>query len=68
MTQIEKRQKSAGIRLLDVGLVAGAAVVGVVVLFAALHFVEGLIWFGVKIVVLLAVIGGVVHLLRRSRR
>jgi hypothetical protein len=62
------KRKSSGIRTLDGVLIVAAGVVGVVIAFAALHFVVGIVWELVKVVVIVAVIGGLVWALGRRRR
>ena len=67
MSEIKPAGKNGGLRTRDGALVALAAVVAVVVAFAALHFVAGLIWSVVKVVVILAVVYGVFRLLAGRR-
>jgi multisubunit Na+/H+ antiporter MnhB subunit len=62
------KQKSSGLRVLDGALVVGAGIIGIVIAFAALHFVVGVVWELVKIAVIVAVVGGLVWALGRRRR
>lgn len=64
-----ERHKRGGLRVVHtLGLVA-LGVVGVVVAFSVLSFIAGILWEIVKVVVVLAVVGGVLWLfLRRTRR
>jgi len=57
----------SGLKLIDGVLVVGAAVIAVVVAFALLHFIAGLIWLAVKVVVVVAFLGAIVWLLLRRR-
>jgi hypothetical protein len=49
--------ESSGLKLLDAVLLVGAAVIAVVVAFAVLSSIVGLIWFLIKAVVAVAIIG-----------
>lgn len=49
--------ESSGLKLLDAVLLVGAAVIAVVVAFAILSSIVGLIWFLIKAVVVVAIIG-----------
>jgi hypothetical protein len=62
------KRKSTGLRALDGALVVGVGVVGVVIAFAALHFVVGVVWELVKIGVIVVVVGGLFWALGRRRR
>jgi len=62
------KYKSSGLRVLDGALVVGVGVVGVVIAFAALHFVVGVVWELVKIAVIVAVVGALFWALGRRRR
>jgi multisubunit Na+/H+ antiporter MnhB subunit len=62
------KAKSSGLRVLDGALVVGVGVIGVVVAFAALHFVVGFVWELVKIVLIVGVVGGLFWVLGRRRR
>ncbi|MDA8342515.1 MAG: hypothetical protein M0007_09870 [Actinomycetota bacterium] len=57
----------SGLRLLDGLLVVGAGVVAVLVAFALLHFIVGMIWAVVKIVAVVGVIAAVAWVLVRRR-
>lgn len=65
---VPERRHGSGLRVLDAVLVVGAVVVAVVLAFAVLHVLVGLVWFAVKTVVVVAVIAAVVGLLVRRRR
>ncbi len=58
----------SGLRVLDAVLVAGAVVVAVLLAYAVLHVLAGLVWFAVKTVVVIGIIAAVVALLLRRRR
>jgi|GEM_PF-1053036 hypothetical protein len=49
--------ESSGLKLLDAVLLVGGAVIAVVVAFAVLSSIVGLIWFLIKAVVVVAIIG-----------
>ena len=49
--------ESSGLKLLDTVLLVGGAVIAVVVAFAILSSIVGLIWFLIKAVVVVAIIG-----------
>jgi uncharacterized membrane protein YeiH len=63
-----EQRKSGGLRAFDAVVLAAVAVVGVVVAFAALHFVVGMLWEAIKIVVIVGIVGGVLWLLLGRRR
>ena len=60
--------KGSGIRLFEVALVAGAAVIAALVLFAVMSAIVGFIWEIVKIAVLVLVVIGVTKLVMSRRR
>jgi len=62
------KHKSSGLRVLDGALVVAVGVVGVVIAFAALHFVVGVVWELVKIAVIVAIVGALFWALGRRRR
>jgi hypothetical protein len=62
------KAKGSGLRPFDSVLVVAAGVVAVVIGFAVLHFVVGALWELVKIVLIVAIIGGLVWALGRRRR
>ena len=49
--------ESSGLKLLDAVLLVGGAVIAMVVAFAILSSIVGLIWFLIKAVVVVAIIG-----------
>ncbi|MDA8367185.1 MAG: hypothetical protein M0Z62_09550 [Actinomycetota bacterium] len=63
----DDKSGGSGLRLLDGILVVGAGVVAVLIAFALLHFIVGLIWSVVKIVAVVAVIAAVAWVLVRRR-
>ncbi len=66
---IQPQSRSTGIRPVHAFVVIGTLVVAAVVAFAALHFIVGLLWFFVKLVVVLALVFFVASLvLRHDRR
>jgi hypothetical protein len=64
---VEKR-KGSGLRAADGVLLVVAGVVGVVVAFAVLHAIAGVVWELVKVVVVVGLIGSVLWFLGRRRR
>ncbi|MDA8273894.1 MAG: hypothetical protein M0029_00765 [Actinomycetota bacterium] len=64
---VPERRHGSGLHVLDAVLVAGAVVVAVVLAFAVLNVLAGLVWFAVKTVIVIAVIAAVVALLVRRR-
>jgi Flp pilus assembly protein TadB len=66
---IQPQSGSTGIRPVHAFVVVGTLVVAAVVAFAALHFVVGLLWFVVKLVVVFAIVFAVAKMvLRHARR
>jgi hypothetical protein len=64
----ETEGKGTGLGLFDGVVLVGVGVVGVLVAFWLLHFVAGLLWDAVKLVVLVALVVGVLWwLLGRSK-
>jgi len=64
----EKETEKRGLRLGDLALLIVLGVVGVLVAFWVLSFVAGIIWWFVKMAILVAVVGGVLYLLVGRRR
>lgn len=62
------RRRSRGLRPLHTLAVVAIGVVGVLVAFWALSFIVGIVAGLVKVVVILAIIGGAVWLFGRRRR
>jgi hypothetical protein len=62
------KRKSSGLRVFDGALLVAAGVIGVVVAFAALHFVVGVVWELVKIAVIVVVVAALFWILGRRRR
>jgi uncharacterized membrane protein SirB2 len=60
--------ESSGLKLLDAVLLVGAAVIAVVVAFALLSFIASVVWFLIKVVVVVAIIGALGMFLLRRRR
>lgn len=66
---VERRKsKSGAVRVVDGAIVLAVGVVGVLVAFWALSAVAGFVWGLVKVVVVLAVLGGLLWLLVSRRR
>ncbi len=61
-------QKRPGLRVLDGVLVVGGGLVALLVIFKLVGFIAGILWFGVKVLVLLAIVAIVIRLVfgRRS--
>ena len=68
MTNKPVKHRSAGLRVFDGALLVAAGVIGVVVAFAALHFVVGVVWELVKIAVIVVIVGALFFWLGRRRR
>jgi hypothetical protein len=62
------RQRSGRLRPLHTLAIVAVGVVGVLIAFWALSFIAGLIWGVVKVVVIVAVIGGLLWLFLGRRR
>lgn len=60
--------ESSGLKLLDAVLLVGAAVIAAVVAFALLSFIASVVWFLIKVVVVVAIIGALGMFLLRRRR
>ncbi|MGH9043411.1 MAG: hypothetical protein ACRDVP_00945 [Acidimicrobiales bacterium] len=65
---VRKYGGGGGLRVMEGAAVVAVAVVGVVIAFAALHFVAGILWGVVKVVVIAGIVGGLVWALGRRRR
>jgi Flp pilus assembly protein TadB len=66
---IQPQSGSTGIRPVHSFVVVGTLVVAVVIAFAALHFIVGLLWFFVKLIVVFALVFFVARMvLRHARR
>ena len=60
-------KERSGLSTLDAVLVIGGGIIAVVVAFAVLNFVAGILWFLFKVVVVVAVVAGIAwFLLRRD--
>ena len=57
----------SGLTLLDAVLVVGGGVIAIVVVFAVLSFIAGVVWFFIKAIAVIAVIVGIAWLLFRRR-
>jgi hypothetical protein len=64
----EDTKDRGGLGVVDGVIIAVIVIVGVIVAFALLSFVAGLIWEVVKIALIVAVVGGVLWLLLGRRR
>lgn len=62
------QQRTGRLRPLHMLAVVAVGVVGVLIAFWALSFIAGLVWGLVKVVVIVAVLGGLVWLLLGRRR
>jgi uncharacterized membrane protein SirB2 len=66
--QIEHRgEEHRGLSLFDGVLIVGGGLIALFVAFAVLHFVAGIIWFFVKLVIVVALIAIVAKLVFRRR-
>ena len=61
------KEERSGLRAMDGVLLVGAGIVAIVVVFAVMSFVASLIWFVIKVLVVVAVLGSVAWLLLRRR-
>ena len=68
MTNKPEKRRSSGLHVVDRALLVVAGVVGVVVAFAVLHFVVGVVWELVKIAVVVIVVAALFWALGRRRR
>ena len=68
-TRVESRQtehvKRSGLRTFDMALMVAGGVIAVVVAFALLNFVVGMIWLAVKAVVVVGVVAAIGWILFR---
>jgi uncharacterized membrane protein SirB2 len=69
MAQMERygQKERSGLSLFDGVLIVGGGVIALFVAFAVLSFVAGVVWFVVKVVLVLALIGLVAKLVFRRR-
>jgi uncharacterized membrane protein SirB2 len=58
-------EKHTGLSVFDGVLIVGGGIIAIVVAFAVLHFVVGVFWFAIKLVVVVALIALVVKLVFR---
>jgi uncharacterized membrane protein SirB2 len=63
-----RREERKGLSLFDGLLIVGGGIIAIVVVFAVLSFIAGIIWFVIKLAVVVALIALVVKLVfgRRS--
>lgn len=62
------KRQSSGLGVFEGVLLVAAGVIGVVIAFAALHFVVGVLWELIKVVVIIAVVGALFFALGRRKR
>jgi uncharacterized membrane protein SirB2 len=69
MAQMERygQEERSGLSLFDGVLIVGGGVIALFVAFAVLSFVAGVVWFVVKVVLVLALISLVAKLVFRRR-
>jgi uncharacterized membrane protein SirB2 len=69
MAQMERygQKERSGLSLFDGVLIVGGGVIALFVAFAVLSFVAGVVWFVVKVVLVLALISLVAKLVFRRR-
>ncbi len=60
-------EERSGLSLFDGVLIVGGGIIAVIVAFAVLSFVAGIIWFVVKVIVVVALIALVARLVFRRR-
>jgi hypothetical protein len=66
--RIEKRsEERTGLSLFDGVLIVGGGLIALFVAFAVLGFIAGVVWFLVKLIVVVALIGIVAKLVFRRR-
>ena len=58
----------SGLKTFDLVLLIGGAIIAALVAFALLHFVVGVIWFAIKFIFLIAVIGLIAWLVVGRRK
>jgi hypothetical protein len=61
------KEERTGLRAMDGVLLVGAGIIAIVVVFAVMSFVASLIWFVIKVLVVVAVLGSIAWLLFRRR-
>ncbi|MHB1516726.1 MAG: hypothetical protein ACYCVN_09695 [Acidimicrobiales bacterium] len=68
LLRTSENQRRSGLRVLDGVLVVGGGLVALLVIFKLVGFIAGILWFGVKVLVLLAIVAIVIRLVfgRRS--
>jgi len=64
---MEPRGERSGLSVLDGVLIVGGGIIAAVVAFAVLGFIAGVVWFLIKLVVVVALIALVVKLVFRRR-
>jgi uncharacterized membrane protein SirB2 len=62
-----EHEERSGLSIFDGVLIVGGGIIALVVAFALLSFVAGIIWFFVKVVVVVALIALVARLVFRRR-
>lgn len=65
MADVEEKQRSW---LFDVVLLAIGGLVALWLAFSVLGWIAGLVWFAAKVVLFLAVVGGLLYVVVRRRR
>ena len=58
----------SGLKTFDLVLLIGGAIIAALVAFALLHFVVGVIWFAIKFIFVIAVIGLIAWLVVGRRK
>jgi hypothetical protein len=58
----------SGLKTFDLVLLIGGGIIAALVAFALLHFVVGVIWFAVKFIIVIAVIGLIAWLVVGRRK
>lgn len=68
MAEDVSERKGGGLKTVDIAIVVIVGIVGVIVAFWLLDHILGILWFIVKLVLVVAVVGGLLALLFRRRR
>lgn len=67
-SDVEKRSKGGGLRLVEGAALVAVGVVGVLIAISVVGFVLHVLWDLIGIIVVVAVVGLVLHLFLRNRR
>jgi uncharacterized membrane protein SirB2 len=63
----QQEQESTGLSVFDGVLIVGGGIIALIVAFAVFSFVAGLVWFAVKVVLVVLLVSFVARLVFRRR-